>query len=62
MGGGIESNKISAIGLGNDFRKESPWWDNDGMFESQQNYSKQPFDQANAGSNNFHRQSDEFRM
>jgi len=44
MGGGIESNKISAIGLGNDFRKESPWWDNDGMFESQQNYSKQPFD------------------
>ena len=58
IGGGLESNKISAIGLGNDYRKDSPWWDNDGMFESQQNYSKNP---QGAGSN-FHRQSDEFRM
>jgi len=36
IGGGIESNKISAIGLGNDYRKDSPWWgDNDGIFEFQ---------------------------
>lgn len=30
---GIESNKISAIGIPDYFPKESPFWDNDNIFE-----------------------------